>query len=230
MAIDTLQTELPGPGSGAEAGPSSRQAPPPATAAGRAVSAVKHGAIVLTRHGEPALSRRVKLTSDGYRKWWATYEEGGLLEGQVPPESLKAFARSAHAVFSSTRPRAVQTARAAAGDRPFIEDPLFIEAPLPPPHFPGWMRFSPRTWGVISRLWWWLFNHHEGQETRDEAKARARLAADSLDEMSRGGRDVLVLAHGFFNGMIGIELQKRGWKLVRDEGFRYWCARRFEKR
>jgi broad specificity phosphatase PhoE len=214
MAIDTLQTHAP-------------QAP--AESQSRAATG-RPGAIVLARHGEPALSRRVKLTSAGYRDWWGRYEEGGLLEGQVPPDSLKAFAASAHAVFSSTRQRSIETARAAAGERPFIQDPLFIEAPLPPPNFPDFLRFSPRTWGVISRFWWWFFNHNEGQENREQAKARARLAAESLAGMAEGGRDVLVLAHGFFNGMIGVELQRRGWRLVRDEGFRYWCARRFEKR
>ena len=49
-------------------------------------AAVRAGAIVLARHGEPALCRQVKLVADGYRRWWATYEEGGLLCGQQPPE------------------------------------------------------------------------------------------------------------------------------------------------
>ncbi len=44
------------------------------------------------------------------------------------------------------------------------------------------------------------------------------------------GRDVLVLAHGFFNAMIGRALRRRGWRCTRDEGYRYGCARRFEAR
>ena len=54
-------------------------------AAGEArVPATKPGAIVLTRHGEPALSRKCMLTSDQYRDWWARYEVGGLRPGQTP--------------------------------------------------------------------------------------------------------------------------------------------------
>jgi broad specificity phosphatase PhoE len=188
------------------------------------------GAIVLARHGEPALSRKVRLDSEGYRRWWARYEDGGLLDGQTPPEALKALAREAHAVFASTRLRSIETARAVAGDRSFVEDPLFIEAPLPPPRFPSFLKFSPRAWGVIARFWWWVFDHHDGEESRRQAKARAREAAQELVEAAADGRDVLVLAHGFFNGMIGVELGRLGWRCVRDEGFRYWSARRFEKR
>ena len=55
-------------------------------------------AIALARHGEPALSRKVRLTSNGYRDWWATYEEGGIRTEQSPPESLKALAARAVSV------------------------------------------------------------------------------------------------------------------------------------
>ena len=191
---------------------------------------VKPGAIVLARHGEPALSRRVRLDSAGYRDWWATYEGVGLLEGQVPPAHLRRAARQAGAVFSSIRPRSIETARAVCGERPFVEDPLFVEAPLPPPRLPSFIKLSPRYWGGVARFWWWAFNHHEGQESYAQAQDRARQAARSLAAMAEEGADVLVLAHGFFNHMIGAELKRMGWRLVRNEGYRYWSTRRFEKR
>jgi len=188
------------------------------------------GAIILVRHGEPALSRKVLLTSRGYREWWERYEVGGLLEGQVPPDCLVETVKNAGTVYSSTRPRSMETAAAVAGERPVPSDALFIEAPLPPPDFPGFVRLSPRWWGVVARAWWWFFNHHdEGQESRDQAKARAREAADRLERHAADGRDVVVLAHGFFNGMVGVELTKRGWRCVRDKGFKYWSARHFRK-
>jgi len=42
--------------------------------------------------------------------------------------------------------------------------------------------------------------------------------------------DVLVLAHGYFNTMIGLSLQRDGWKLKSSQGYRYWAMRRFERR
>ncbi|MET0744092.1 MAG: hypothetical protein ABWY78_12035, partial [Microvirga sp.] len=147
-------------------------APAPIPRAGSRV-ATRPGAIVLARHGEPALSRKCVLTSDQYRDWWAKYEIGGLRAGQTPPPELLATAAGAGVIYSSTRPRAVETAAAAAAGREVVADALFIEAPLPPPHFPSWFKLPPKYWGAVARFWWHAFNHHEGQETRVQAEARA---------------------------------------------------------
>ena len=188
----------------------------------------KPGAVILARHGQPALSRRVMLSADQYREWWADYEIGGLIEGQAPPQRLLDAAQRAGFIIASTRLRSVETANALCGGRAFAEDALFIEAPLPPPHWPGWLKLSPRIWGAVSRFWWWVFNHHDQQESRAQAEARADEAARQLVALAAGGQDVLVVAHGFFNTMVGLALRRQGWRCVEDGGFRYWSARRFE--
>jgi broad specificity phosphatase PhoE len=186
------------------------------------------GAVILVRHGEPALSRRVMLTARGYRDWWARYEEGGLKPGQTPPADLVALARGADAVFSSTRERARQSAKAIVGDRAFVSDPLFIEAPLPSPPMPGWFRLAPRWWGVLSRFCWGVFNYHDGQESVADATIRARRAADLLIARADDEQVVVVVAHGYFNFMVGRALVARGWRRKVDQGYRYWAFRRFE--
>lgn len=190
---------------------------------------LRRGAITLARHGEPMLSRKCWLTSDQYRAWWAKYEVLGLRAGQTPPAELVATAAGAGAIYSSTRPRAQETAAAVAAGKEVMADALFIEAPLPPPHFPAWFKLPPKYWGGISRFWWHAFNHHEGQETRREAEARAERAAQALIERAEGGDDVLVLAHGYFNHMVGKRLKRHGWKLVQNQGFKYWSQRRYQR-
>ena len=175
------------------------------------------------------MCRKVKLTSSGYRAWWATSEEGGIRTDQSPPDSLRALAARAVAVFSSTRRRAIETARAVVGERSFTSDVIFIEAPLPPPPLPDAFKVSPRSWGVIARAAWWL-GYGEGGETRAQAEIRADQAADRLIAAVAEGGEVLLLAQGYFNPLIGIALQRRGWKLTQDQGFRYWSVRRFEPR
>jgi broad specificity phosphatase PhoE len=187
------------------------------------------GAIILARHGEPALSRKVKLSAAEYREFWAKYEVLGLLPGQSPPAVLTGFVERCGALISSTRQRSIESAEKLAQGREFAREAMLIEAPLPPPNWPSWIRMSPSIWGFIARLWWWYFNHHEGQETRREAEARADQAADMLERLAAQGDDVVVLAHGFFNFMIGRALKRRRWKLVHSEGWKYWSMRRFER-
>lgn len=188
-----------------------------------------HGAIILARHGEPALSRKVLLSAREYSAFWAQYEIGGIVPGQTPPDRLRKFVAECGALVSSTRLRAIQSARTMVGEREFPHHEILIEAPLPPPRFPDWVKLSPRIWGFIARFWWWFFNHHEGQETRSEAEARADRAAAMLIGLAAGGETVVVLAHGFFNHLIGRSLKKLGWKLVESEGYKYWSMRRFER-
>ncbi|WP_374575762.1 histidine phosphatase family protein [Phenylobacterium sp.] len=198
-------------------------ADPPALAASRP------GTIVLARHGEPAISRKVKLSADEYRRFWASYEQLGIRAGQTPPDDLASLAAAASALVASTRLRSIETAEAVACGRAFARDPLFVEAPLPPPHLPGWIRFSPAVWGFLARVWWWFFDHHEGGETRREAQARADQAAALLIDMTAQGDDVVVLAHGFFNYMVGRALSRRGWRLTSNRGYKYWSHRRYER-
>jgi broad specificity phosphatase PhoE len=192
-------------------------------------TASRPGAIILARHGEPAISRKVILTASEYARFWADYETRGLLPGQSPPALLTSSAAGAGVMISSIRPRAIESAQAVDATRTFSREPILIEAPLPPPPFPGWVRLSPKIWGFLSRFWWWFFNHHAGQESRIEAEARADKAAQMLILRASGGEDVVVLAHGFFNFMIGRALKIRGWRMTASEGFRYWSTRRFER-
>jgi broad specificity phosphatase PhoE len=185
------------------------------------------GWVMLARHGEPALSRDVRLNAAGYRDWWGRYEEGGILSGQKPPAGLLDLARKADVIFASTRRRAIETAEAVVQGKHFVRDSVFIEAPLPPPPLPVFVRLNPRTWGLISRLAWWYFGHNEGQETRGEAEARARDVARRLIDTAQTGQNVLVLAHGFFNTLVWRELKRAGWRCIEGRGYRYWSARRF---
>ena len=188
------------------------------------------GSITLARHGEPALSRRVKLDGPGYRRWWAAYEEGGILPGQAPPEGLLSLTRQADVIFASTRRRAVETADAVVAGKHFVRDPIFIEAPLPPPPLPRFVRLNPRTWGFLSRCAWWFLRYSPpDEESRAVAEARAREACDRLIRAAETEGDVLLVAHGFFNAMLARELAKRRWRRVEDHGYGYWAVKRFQR-
>lgn len=183
------------------------------------------GAITMARHGRPALSRRQWLNAHEWTEWWAAYDQCGLAEGETPIPILMDIAEECAVVVSSTLPRARQTARLVAPGRELVEDPLFVEAPLPAPPLPGWIHLRPLVWGVLSRLIWW-FGYDGGGESRRMAEHRAEMAASRLETLAQQG-PVLVCAHGWFNRMVGRVLRVRGWRCVYDGGDRYWAWRRY---
>jgi len=192
--------------------------------------AISAGAITIARHGEPALSRDVRLNAAAYETFWAQYEIGGLKPDQSAPGDLMETAARADVVFVSTRRRAIESARILVGDRKIVEDARLIEAPLPAPPFPAVLKMSPRLWGFFARFWWWWFNHHKGQETKRQASVRAKAVAADLSAAAEGGKTVLVIAHGFFNAMLGVELRRLGWRKTWGRGWKYWSTRRYERR
>jgi broad specificity phosphatase PhoE len=191
----------------------------------------KAGTITLARHGEPALSRKVRLNPREYGEFWGKYEVGGLVEGQKAPDFLVQWAKEADVVWVSTRRRAIESATILLGEgAKTIVDARLIEAPLPPPPWPAFVRMTPRVWGFWARFWWWWFNHHDGQETKAAATLRARAVIAEIIASAEGGKNVLVVAHGFFNAMLGLELKRAGWRKVQGRGWKYWSTRRFERR
>lgn len=186
------------------------------------------GRIITVRHGRPNLSRDLRISSREYGNWWARYEESGLHPDQAPPADLVALARCAPTVISSTLPRAVETAREVTGGRPDVPaDPMFVEAPLPPPPVPV-LSLRPGQWGVISRAFWVFGYSPEGMETHREAWRRVDRITDRLKTLADGG-DVLLCAHGYLNWMIDRRLRRSGWRRVqRDRGNDYWSWRIYE--
>jgi broad specificity phosphatase PhoE len=185
------------------------------------------GAIVVARHGRPRGDRTVRIDWRGFIEWWAEYDRSGLCEGERPPERLLSQARAAHAIFASTLPRAIETAQAVAEGRAVIQDPIFVEAAMPPPPLPG--RWTPRLWGPLARCAWWM-GRAAGQESRLEAEQRAQAAVATLTARALRGETVLLLAHGWFNRMMRPVLRAQGWRCIEDQGDSYWSYRRYVKR
>ncbi len=187
------------------------------------------GRIITARHGRPDLCRRQRISAAGYGTWWQMYEKSGLVAEEGPPASLVDLASQAETVLSSNITRAIETAaHVTKGKREVAQDPLFVEAPLPPPPVP-WIKLRPGTWGVISRFFWAFGYNVDGMESNDEAWQRISKAADKLIDHAQKG-DVLVCAHGYFNWMLDRHLRhKRGWERVGHSGENdYWSHRIYQ--
>jgi broad specificity phosphatase PhoE len=197
--------------------------------ADRQARPARPGRIIIVRHGRPVLNRNEgpRLDWRAYRDWWSRYEQSPLADDQTCPDALIAEVRDDAVVFSSVRPRAMQTADALAGGRMVTRDATFNEAPLPPPRWGA--KYLPKTWNKIARVAW-LMGHHDGDEHVRDARSRASKAADVLVSTAMKGPDVVLAAHGWFNRMLRPQLRRRGWSCVHDGGDKYWSYRIYEKR
>jgi len=196
----------------------------------RAMKAARPGRIIVVRHGRPQVipKEAPPMRWRDYRDWWATYELSSLKDGQTCPEALLKEIGEDAVILSSARPRAMQTAGHLGRGREVKHDPMFNEAPLPPPKL-GPFPMRPKNWNKIARLLW-MMGYTGGEEHVRDARRRAAKAADILVQTAGEGRDVVLAAHGWFNRMLRPELKKRGWANVHDGGDKYWSYRIYQNR
>ncbi len=181
--------------------------------------------LVIVRHGKPALSRKVRLTWQGYREWWTQYDAGGLAAVQNIPKAVKTHARNADFIISSPLRRARESAERVTGRAPDVLDPDLIEAALPPPHL-GRLTLRPKTWGTFARISWYM-GWSDGMESHKEAQVRAKRMVKTLEQHIHHHKFIFVTAHGWFNRMLKRELKKNGWSCVSQNGDLHWSHRRY---
>jgi broad specificity phosphatase PhoE len=183
--------------------------------------------IILIRHGRPAIDISPRTSHRGFKSYIDAYEAAGLDPESAPPEELLDLVGELDHVFTSGRPRSQESARALAPEAQLIADPLFVEAPLAGPRIPL-LRMKVPKWAVMSRILWHAGYHPEIENFR-RAKRRAADAADILMARARDDGVAVLVAHGYFNAIIGRELRQRGFEQSGNHRARFWNAVTYEK-
>lgn len=179
--------------------------------------------IILIRHGRPAISTRQRTGHKGFRDYIDAYEASGLASDSFPPDAVCELVRGLKAIYTSGKPRAQDSARKLAPDAKLINDPLFVEAPLASPFIPL-VHLGVASWAVVSRILW-HFGYHPDMENYRASKRRAAKAADILIRTAKtNGGTAAVVAHGYFNAILGRELARRGYERTGSHRVRYWNA------
>jgi broad specificity phosphatase PhoE len=182
----------------------------------------KGARIILVRHGRPHLPLRPRTGHRGFADYIDAYEAAGLDPESLPPQELSDLVKDLDHVFASDRPRSHQSARALVPHATLQADPLFAEAPLAAPRIPLLKMRVPK-WAVVARVLWHAGYHPEIEDYR-KAKHRAAQAADILMAKIRDGGTAILVAHGYFNAMIGRQLRQRGFTRAGGHRVRYWNA------
>jgi broad specificity phosphatase PhoE len=178
--------------------------------------------VILIRHGQPAIALRPRTGHHGFSDYIDAYEAAGLDPQSLPPRELSDLIQELGSIFTSGRARSDQSARALAPHAELIADPLFAEAPLASPRIPLLKMRVPK-WAVMSRILWHA-GYHPRIENFRKARQRARKAADVLVAKAQSEGTAVLVAHGYFNAMIGRQLRKRGFLRTGSHRVRYWNA------
>lgn len=184
--------------------------------------------VVLIRHGKPDVARGRWITHKKFQDYIEAYEQAGLHPESPPPEWLVDLARQARRIYASDRPRARESARALAPHAELSMSSLFMEAQLKSPRLPL-VRLKPPAWAVIARLAWHA-GHDGGIEDFRDARERAEKAVEMLADTAEEDGIAVLVAHGYFNAIVGRTLRKQGWR--RHEGShraKYWNAVVYER-
>ncbi len=178
--------------------------------------------IALIRHGQPAIDPAPRTGHPGFRDYIDAYEAAGLDPASVPPAELRDLVRELEAVFTSGRKRADESARVLAPGAALIVNPLFAEAPLAAPPIPL-LRMKVTKWAVVSRILWYAGFNPRIENYRG-ARRRAREAAGILIARAEKDGQAALVAHGYFNYLIGGMLRRRGFTQAGSHKARYWNA------
>ena len=183
--------------------------------------------IILIRHGQPDIALAPRTGHHGFRDYIDAYEAAGLEPSSLPPEELQGLVKDLGAVFTSGKPRAHQSAARLAPHAQLIADPLFVEAPLASPPLPL-LKLQVPKWAVMSRILWHM-GFTPGIENYRRARHRAAQAADILVARARDTGAAALVAHGYFNWMIGRQLRRRGFVKRGTHQARYWNTVIYER-
>ena len=180
----------------------------------------KRPRIILVRHGKPAIETSPRTSHHGFRRYIDNYEEAGLDPASAPPDELRDLVNGLEAVFTSGSPRSDESARTLLPEADLIADPLFAEAPIAAPRLPLIKMKVPK-WAVMARIMWHAGYHPEIENYR-RAKHRATQAAEILTSRAQENGMAVLVAHGYFNAMIGRALRKRGFRRTGAHRARFW--------
>lgn len=183
--------------------------------------------IFLIRHGRPDIAISPRTTHAEFGAYIHAYEAAGLHPKSLPPQEIAALMRDVRAVFTSGKPRSHQSAARLAPHAELVADDLFVEAPLASPRVPI-LRMTVAKWAVMSRLLWHI-GFAPGIERAAAARTRAGRAAAMLMARAEAEGASALVAHGYFNWMIGRVLLTHGYKRTGNHRARYWNTVIYEK-
>ncbi|NWH09356.1 MAG: histidine phosphatase family protein [Alphaproteobacteria bacterium] len=168
--------------------------------------------IILIRHGQPDIEPARWISHRAFQHYIDRYQDAGLAPESMPPEHLRETVAGVSRVFTSELKRAIESAERLLPGVEQVSSAVFTEAPLASPPIRG-LRLKVPAWAVLARVAW-----HGGYtpsiENYWQAKRRALRAFRILSQAAVNEGTAVLVAHGYFNAILGRMLTRRGWRRV----------------
>ncbi|HET8774262.1 MAG TPA: hypothetical protein VFP80_10740 [Thermoanaerobaculia bacterium] len=172
--------------------------------------------IYLVRHGRSAHVHAGWVDLAGFHRWRESYEAAAIAEGETPPAALQEIAATAGVVAASDAPRAIASAKLLRED--VVVSPLLRELELHPPRLRG-VKLPLALWALSFGVQW-LFR---GTHATPDEEARAREAAEWLEQRAQDG-PVVAVTHHSFRALLAKALVSRGWQSGKPRRGHPWSA------
>lgn len=151
--------------------------------------------------------------------WIETYNNAEVVLEGVPQETLVA-AHTSGVVVASTLRRSMQSAQYLSNNETLLSEQVFCEAGLPYSrwHLP---KLPPSAWAAFFRLAWFL-GYSANAESVENARVRARVAAERLIHLANEYGSVFLVGHGIMTTLIAKHLLALGWVGPAHPAHNYW--------
>ena len=183
--------------------------------------------IIIIRHGEPAMDKKGWKNRQEAIRYTEMYDSVGVYDFEQKPICLRN--QDIDTIFTSLLPRAINTCeKTFEKSIPMQSMSLFNEFERRIFKFPN-IKLPRQFWSVTTKIVWMMGFNHKGIESFSEAKARAKEAANFLDDNAQIHGKTVLFAHGFMNRYIKKYLKKSGYKVIDMDGKKYLGAYYFYK-
>lgn len=163
------------------------------------------------------------MDAAGVHRWREDYDAAGIHDASLPPPSLIAETARAGAIVASDLARAIASAERLAQGRDVRLSPLLRESHL---DIPTWLpaRWPLAVWAAAIHVQW-LGRLIRRIPLAPVERQRVKDAADWVEGVARESGTTVVVTHGVFRRLLGIELVARGWGAERRvSGYQNWSA------
>ncbi|QIA06948.1 phosphoglycerate mutase family protein [Draconibacterium halophilum] len=75
-----------------------------------------------------------------------------------------------------------------------------------------------KVWTSLSRTMWLMGLKRPGTESFQEARDRVDNVSSFIERKAEQNKQAILVTHGFINRNIAIELEKRGWHIIQNNG------------